>query len=446
MDAKINVRESCRVCGSKKLRPIISLGNQYITNFTDVAIADAARGALDLVLCDIAEGGCGLLQLRHTTDQDALYRKYWYRSGISTTMVAALKDIVRCSEKLVKLGEGDIVVDIGSNDGTLLRHYENKNIVTVGFEPSNLWELGIPGTSKAIHDYFNYETFSCEIGDKKAKIITAVAMFYDLEDPNKFVDDIKKCLDKDGIFIIQMNYLGLMLENNTFDNISHEHLEYYSLLSLDALLKRHNLEIFDVELNDVNGGSYRVYVKHKDGAVVGLPGCDARVQALKNYEKSLGLDTAKAYQDFAGRISSIKEKLVGFLEKEVQAGKKIYIYGASTRGLVVLQYCGIDNKLISAATDKNPDKWGKYIVGTGIPIIPVEQYQKDKPDYLFVLPYQFLKEIVTQEKEFLNNGGKMIFALPEFRIIDSVANLDANPLIEKCLGKNPAMKILVKPM
>lgn len=388
-----------------------------MTNFVEESEKDYVKGPLELVLCSVKDGGCGLLQLRHTLDHDVLYRKYWYRSGISTTMVKALGDIAASAERLVKLSAGDMVVDIGSNDGTLLRQFKTTGLVTVGFEPSNLWKLGIEGTSRIVNDYFNCEAFSREFRDKKAKLITSIAMFYDLEDPNRFVEDVKKCLDKDGLWIIQMNYLGLMLENNTFDNISHEHLEYYSLLSLENLLNRHDMEPFDVELNDVNGGSFRIYVRHKGGKIKAFPEARKRLTELKNQEKQKGFDDNRTYDEFARKIEKMKKDMMNFLRQETARGKKIFIYGASTRGLVVLQYFGIDRRLIKAAVDKNPDKWGKYIVGTGIPIMSVEEYRKEKPDYLFVLPYHFIEEIKEQERAFLEQDGKMIVAIPEFRII-----------------------------
>jgi len=224
-------------------------------------------------------------------------------------------------------------------------------------------------------------------------------------------------LDEDGLWVIQMNYLGLMLENNTFDNICHEHLEYYSLLSLQNLLNRHDMEPFDVELNDVNGGSFRIYIRHKRGNINGFPGAEERLRKLKAYEEKMGFDNIRAYDKFAKRIEKTKSDLMDFLNQEVKERKKIFVYGASTRGLVVLQYFGIDKELIKAAVDKNPEKWGKYIVGTGIPIMSVEEYRKEKPDYLFVLPYHFIEEIKDQERDFLEKGGKMIVAIPKFKII-----------------------------
>ena len=415
----VKTRKACRVCGSTKLVPILSLGSQYVTNFVEQPEGDYPKGPLDLVLCNVKDGGCGLLQLKHTVERDIMYRKYWYKSGISSTMVKALADIASAVEKTVHLTKGDIVVDVGANDGTLLRQYKTPGLVRVGFEPSNLWQLALEGNTKIIHDYFNHASFSEEFGDKKAKAITSIAMFYDLEDPNSFVEDVKKCLDKDGVWIIQMNYLGLMVENNTFDNISHEHLEYYSLLSLENLLKRHDIEAFDVDLNEVNGGSFRIYVRHKGSVVKGFVGAEQRLKKQKAYEMKMGFDDSKIYSKFAERIEKNKKAVVSFLKQQVKAGKKIFIYGASTRGLVVLQYFGIDNKLIAGAADMNSDKWGKYIVGSGIPIMSVEDYRKQKPDFLLVLPYHFLDEIRAQEREFLQNGGKMIVAIPDFAVISN---------------------------
>ena len=404
---------ACRVCGSKELIEILSLGEQYVVDFVDNLSNDSNKGPLDLVMCR----SCGLLQLKHTFDHDFLYKKYWYKSGISTTMVAALRDIVKKAEMLIPLAENDIVIDIGSNDGTLLEQYDKNNIIKVGFEPSNLGTLVNAKNITVIHDYFTFEQFNKVFMSMKAKIITSIAMFYDLDNPNRFVEDVKNSLDNNGLWIIQMNYLGSMLSNNTFDNISHEHLEYYSFATLNYLLRKHNLEPIDVEINDVNGGSFRVYIKKAGAKIKPFAGSSERIEKLVLYEKNLGLDKIKTYNAFADRIKKIRADLLNLLNEKKKERKKIFIYGASTRGIVILQYAGITKALIDAATDKNKDKWGKYIVGTGIKIIPIDQYRREKPDYLFVLPYHFIDEIKEQEKEFINRGGKLIIAIPSVRVI-----------------------------
>lgn len=413
----ITERTDCRVCGFEELDPILSLGNQYVTNFLADPEEEALRAPLDIVLCGASKGGCGLLQLRHTVQRDILYKQYWYLSGTSATMVRALDDIAQRSEELAELNRGDVVVDIGSNDGTLLTLLKTPRLVKVGFEPSNLWDLCQNKEVTTLHDYFNYEAFSKRFGDRKAKLIMSIAMFYDLDDPNSFVDDIRKSLDPNGLWIIQMNYLATMLEQNTFDNISHEHLEYYSLGSLETLLERHNLEVIDVEINEVNGGSFRTYIRQRGSKIGESSGSAERLSRQREYEEEVGLQDRRVYDAFVKRVERLGADLKSFLTQEVEKGKRVYILGASTRGLVVLQYAGIDNKLITAAADKNPQKVGRYIVGTGIPIISLEQARRDNPEYMFVLPYQFKNEIMEQEREFLEGGGKMIFAMPKLQVI-----------------------------
>jgi NDP-4-keto-2,6-dideoxyhexose 3-C-methyltransferase len=399
------------------LKPVLTLGNQYISNFIDSPTQECYVAPLELVLCTRSAGGCGLLQLRHTIPGEVLYRKYWYKSGVNQTMIKALADIADRAEKLVKPSPGDIVVDIGCNDGTLLRSYKSSNATLVGFEPAtNLVEEAQVGTTKIINDFFNYRNFQKEFGSKKAKIITAIAMFYDLEDPNQFVDDIAKTLETDGVWIIQLSYLPTMLENNAFDNIVHEHLEYYSLQSLEYLLHIHGLEVFDVELNDVNGGSFRVYIKHKNCKKYPT---SKNVNSIREHEKSMDLDDYRTYEAFSKRIRDLRAKTYNFIKKEVEKGKKVYVYGASTKGNTLLQFYNLDSVLIRAAAEKNPNKWGKKTICTLIPIISEEQARKEKPDYFLVLPWHFIKEFMVREKDYLDAGGRFIVPLPKFKIVDS---------------------------
>ena len=402
--------EKCRVCGCKKLRDIMSLGIQHIINFPDSESTDKGiRAPLDLVICD--NSSCSLVQLRHTVNPELMYREYWYRSGVNKTMRDALLNITSSAQKCVKLGRGDIAVDIGANDGTLLRSYNIEGLLTVGFEPaSNLIKFTQEGTYKVINDFFNAPSFREHFNNSQAKVITSIAMFYDLEDPNKFVSDIKSILEQDGVWINQMNYLGTMLEYNAFDNISHEHLEYYSLSSLQYLLNRHNLEVFDVELNDLNGGSIRAYITHK-----GTQKISSKVAELQETENHL--NSLKSYELFVTRITNIRDSLLNFVDTEIAKGKSIYVYGASTRGSTLLQYFNLDSKRISAAAERNPVKWGKKMIGTNIPIISEEDARNANPDYFLVLPWAFINEFKLREKNFLENGGKFIVPLPDFKLI-----------------------------
>jgi SAM-dependent methyltransferase len=346
-----------------------------------------------------------------------MYTQYWYRSGVNQSMKDALKDITNQVEKIIDLNENDLVLDIGCNDGTLLRSYDAHGIVLAGFEPAkNLIEYATEGTSKIVNDFFKFESYEKAFGKKKAKVITCIAMFYDLPDPNKFVEDIKKCLDEKGLWIIQMSYLPSMLEQNAFDNICHEHLEYYSLASMEFLLAKHELEVFDVELNDVNGGSFRVYIQHKGAGFKALPENEGKLDALRKKEEEMKLNKRTAYDEFAERVKQLKKKLVEFIKKATGEEKKVYVYGASTKGNTLLQYYGLDYTLIEGAAERNPIKYGKKTVGSKIRIMSEEE-AREKADYFLVLPWHFKKEFLKREKNFLEKGGKFIFPLPEFQVI-----------------------------
>ena len=408
--------QACRNCQNNNLKHILNIGNQYLVDFLEED-GENFTAPLELVLCDPETNGCGLLQLHHTVSPDLLYRRFWYKSGVNQTIRDDLEEIVRKAEEKVNLENDDIVLDIGANDGTLLRFYKNKSIKPIGFEPAtNLLEEASIDTFKIFNEYFNAKSFKSEFGTKKARVITSISMFYDLDKPHDFVGDIKDILDDNGIWILQMNYLVTMLENNAFDNIVHEHLEYYSLQSLEYLLNKHDLEVFDVEQNNINGGSIRVYIKFKNCKKFSI---SKNVDSVREYEKKIGLNNTKTYLDFAKRILNLREQTCGFIEDEIRDGKKIYVYGASTRGNTLLQYYGLNSELILAAAERNPEKWGKKTVGSKIPIISEKQARSEKPDYFLILPWYFKEEFVKRESEFLQNGGKFLIPLPEFEVINS---------------------------
>ncbi len=398
----------CRLCGSKRLSRVLSLGNQYVSDFV-TPTGQHPKSPLELIHCT----NCGLVQLRHTFPRTNLYRHYWYRSGISKTMREALEDITTKAYQVAKPDQGDLVIDTGCNDGTLLRTYPSSRLRLVGFEPAeNLVEDARRDTHWVFNDFFKADVFRDKFANDKAKIITSIAMFYDLEDPNKFVHDVAECLSPDGVWIVQQNYLATMLQKNGFDNIGHEHLEYYSLSTMERLLARHALESFDAETNDVNGGSFRIYAAHK-----GIYPMKESVALLTRNEDHLRLNDVEAYHKFAANILKIKFQLKQLVRNEVQNGKTVYVYGASNRGNTILQYCGLDYRLIKKATDANKEKWGLRTVGTKIPIVSKEEARKDKPDYFLVLPHHFLEEIRREEKDYLDKGGKFIVPLPEVRVI-----------------------------
>lgn len=393
----------CRLCGSENLVEVFSLGDQYINDFVSQdKIGKGLKAPLDLVLCQ----KCSLLQLRHTAPQELLYsRYYWYRSGVTDTMRRALRDITQEIESMVELKPGDVVLDIGANDGTMLATYTTKGIQRVGCEPANnLVDQLRQNAEHVMHDFWSYERYmdlAGQWGLGKAKVITAIGMFYDLEDPNTFIRDAQKALTDDGIFVAQLMCLASMIEKNDVGNICHEHLEYYSLESLRYLFETNGLEIFKIEENDVNGGSYRIFCRHYQGTGI-------------SFDEKYTQDDIQA---FGKRIQENRDRCVNFIKAEVAKGKKVYIYGASTKGNVILQYYGLDAKLITAASERSPEKWGKYTIGTWIPIVSEDEARKAKPDYFLVLPWAFFKEFYEREKEWREGGGQFIVPLPEFKVV-----------------------------
>ena len=393
----------CRLCGHDGLRDVFTLGDQYINDFVPPErIGKGLAAPLELVMCS----RCTLLQLRHTAPQELLYsRYYWYRSGVTDTMRRALRDITAEIENMVTLRAGDVILDIGANDGTMLATFTMPGIRRVGCEPAdNLIDMLRLNTEYVMHDFWNYEQYielASQWGFGKARVITAIGMFYDLEDPNKFIADACKALSDDGIFVAQLMCLMPMLKKNDVGNIVHEHLEYYSLQSHKYLFEKNGLEMFKIEENDVNGGSYRIFARHYKGT--GIP-----------IEENITFEDILA---FGKRVQENRDRCVAFIKQEVANGKKVYVYGASTKGNVILQYYSLDNKLITAAAERSPEKWGKYTIGTWIPIVSEEEARKAQPDYFLVLPWAFFDEFYEREKKWRARGGKFIVPLPEFRVV-----------------------------
>jgi SAM-dependent methyltransferase len=369
---------------------------------------------------------CRLLQLRHTVPGETMYQDYWYRSGTNQTMRDALADISASAAKLVHLKASDSVLDVGCNDGTLLNSYTVPGVYKIGFDPAeNLAVFSRKAADKVLVGFFDADRFWAdpELRERRPKVVTSIAMFYDLEDPNKFVADIQRVMHPEGVWIVQMSYLPLMLKQNDFGNICHEHLEYYSLQSLEYLLGRHGFSIVDVQLNDVNGGSIRALIRNRAANESLFADQSYREQAasgvsrLRESEAELGLDSMTPYREFAERVQEIKRQVRDFIEGQVAQKKKIFVYGASTKGNTMLQYFGLDNSVIGAAAERNPDKWGMVTVGTRIPIISEAEARAANPDYFLVLPWHFIEEFKAREHDYLSSTGKFIVPLPQFALI-----------------------------
>lgn len=418
----VKVRQTCRLCGSKSLSLILDLGPQMLASaFASKDNEDrlpTRKVPLELVRCnpELDENACGLVQLRHTFPSDIMYTDYWYASGVNQTMRDALADITSKVVQYVDIVKGDIAVDIGCNDGTLLKSYKNPALELVGFDPAKNF-VGVVGEGfTRINDYFNKQSYIAAKDQTKAKIVTSIAMFYDLEDPVSFSKDIFDILADDGIWVLQMADLPNMLAHNMFDNICHEHTTYYSLAPMEYIFKRCGMKLVDVEMNNVNGSSYRFYIRKASGPD---PTVDAvkRIAKVRFDEFNMALDTDEPYKKFKENIERNKSDLLFFINQERAKGKKIFVYGASTKGNVLLQYCGLNEEIIPYAAERNPRKWGTRTLGSNIPIISEEDARAMNPDYFLVLPYHFLDEMIVREKEFIDRGGKFIVPVPSVKLV-----------------------------
>jgi SAM-dependent methyltransferase len=364
------------------------------------------------------QNACGLIQVRHTVPGSILYRSYWYRSGINRTMTENLHGIAREAEALVHLSPGDLVVDIGCNDGTLLDGYRTEDLKVLGFDPSDVARYASEKGYEVIRDFYRGNLLKERYPDQKARVITSIAMFYDLEDPAEFVAEVAEHLAEDGVWVMELHYLPAMLERNAFDTICHEHLEYYSLAVLERLCAQAGLEAISASLNDINGGSIRIFIGHRSRHAP-TPEARLALQELRIREFEMALDAPEPYEHFAADVQRVRDDLVGLVRSLHDEGKAIHVYGASTKGNTILQYAGIDAELVQCAADRNPDKWGSETIGTGIPIVSEEESRARGPDYYLVLPWHFLPEFVEREADFLAGGGQFIVPLPEVALVDA---------------------------
>jgi NDP-4-keto-2,6-dideoxyhexose 3-C-methyltransferase len=387
----------CRSCGASDMNTVFDMGDLKINAFVNEPNTDVGSAPLVLVHCN----KCDLTQLDHTVREQELYENYWYLSRLNKKIVDNLESITVDATYEVTLNDNDIVADIGANDGTLLSFYPS-NVTRVGIDPAqNIHNELKNNCDVMIGDFFNKNNWVEKLGNKKAKIITTIAMFYDLDNPNEFVQDIKSVLDESGVWVCQLMTARPMLDTNDLGNVIHEHLEYYSYKALVNLLERNGLEIYQVRENDINGGSYQLYIQHyNDGSC--------------KYEEDC---STIRYTTWKSNIDKNRDDTMNFLRTEVSNGKKVYIMGASTKGNTIMQYYGLDSNVINGAAEIHPDKIGKYLVGSSIPIVHEDDAKKDA-DYFLVFPFHF-KELFVNKimKDWIAEGGQLIFCTPKFEVV-----------------------------
>jgi hypothetical protein len=400
--------EKCRICGNSVLECVLDLGSQTLTGiFPRTKDAKITAGPLRLVKCVGGETVCGLLQLEYSFDSAEMYgQNYGYRSGLNASMVTHLRRKVEKILGQVELSAGDLVVDIGSNDSTTLQAYPTGPVL-VGIDPTGAkFHSYYPAHISLIPDFFSAALLKQRFPGKKAKVITSFAMFYDLEDPISFMRQVHEVLADDGIWVFEQSYMPAMLRTNSYDTVCHEHLEFYGLRQIKWMADRTGFKIVDVEFNDVNGGSFSVTVSK----AVGSESISPLVQKILEEERTMGLDTLAPFHAFAERTAKSKHDLTQFIERARNEGKTVAGLGASTKGNVLLQYCGLTDKDIPYIGEVNSDKFGCYTPGTLIPIIAESELLAMKPDYLVVLPWHFRKFFEENPKYSHLN---LVFPLPD---------------------------------
>ena len=399
--------KKCRVCGSDDLTVVVDLGSIFPSGFLkpDEKLSDDMRVPLVACRCE----NCGLVQLKYTVDLDQMYRQYWYSSSLNKSMVSSLHEIVEDIESKINVQSEDVVVDIGCNDGTMLGMYPRSSM-QIGFDPA--LNLHKPNCHTFINDYFTAEAY-WKVTDKKAKVVTAIAMFYDLPDPVKFTKDVASILDKDGLFVVQFTDLLSMFKLTAYDSFCTEHLEYYTLLDVVNILNEAGLRVIDVSYNDVNGGSIRVTACHRESN---------RVSSEVVVATLLEEDAYFATHDFAffnDNIEKTKKAVSGFLEWAKSIHNDVHLLGASTKGNTLLQHCGITKELVPFAAEVNPDKFGLRTAGSDIEIISETDSLIKHPDYYLVPVWHFKASILNNQKiqEYLSSGGHLVFPLPKLTVV-----------------------------
>jgi NDP-4-keto-2,6-dideoxyhexose 3-C-methyltransferase len=409
----------CRICRNPNLVPILDLGIQALTGVFPRSTGDPVpRSPLELVKClPVGDSkSCGLVQLRHSYSLSEMYGdNYGYRSGLNAAMVAHLRRKAQRIKETIQLAPGDLVLDIGSNDSTFLQAMREEGITAVGMDPSgSKFRSYYPSDIALIPEFFSARGFNDAFEGRRASVVTSFAMFYDLEDPVQFMREIEEVLTDDGIWVFEQSYLPLMLARNAYDTVCHEHLEYYALGQIVFMAEQAGLKILDVETNDVNGGSFSVVAAKRAST---RPANHGAIERLQREESEIGIEGLKVFREFENRVGNLRQELRQFLACSREDKLKLFGYGASTKGNVILQYCNVTTAEIACIADVNRDKYGAFTPGTHIPIVSEEDARSQCPDAWLVLPWHFRPGILRREEPFLRAGHKIVFPLPRLDVV-----------------------------
>lgn len=404
--------KNCRICGNKNLTNYLDLGetplaNSYVTKLED----EEEVFPLRVLLCE----ECLLSQLDIVVNPSVLFRNYAYRSSISNSFHDHCNDFAKELNESNIIEQGDLVLDIASNDGTLLKKFKARGNKVLGIDPAiNIAEIANKEGIETLPNFWTPDLAKKLLSIRgTAKIITAFNVFAHVHDLHSFVGAVKILLDKEGYFIIEAPHLLKLIEKNAFDTIYHEHLSYLLVKPIQKLMALHGLKISKVDETDIHGGSIRIYIEHKD-----KPGrFDNSVQKIIEKEENSGLYSKKAYLDFREKVLNIREELVGSLSKLKQQGKIIGGFGASAKGNTLLNYFGINNQMVDYIFDSTPEKQNKFTPGANIPIIDANLLMEKNPDYLLLLAWNFAPEIIEKTKTYKDKGGKYIIPIPKIKVI-----------------------------
>ena len=406
---------ACRIGQHTNLVSVLDLGVHALTGvFPRDSGEFVPEAPLELVWCPES----GLVQLAHSFNLSELFGdSYGYRSGLNRSMVNHLEQTAAWICERLELRAGDVVLDIGSNDATLLRSFTQPGLQRIGIDPTGeKFREYYPEDVRLESDFFRADLFRRHFPEEKARVITSLGMFYDLEDPGHFVGEIREILAADGVWHFEQSYLPDMLERTSYDTVCHEHLEYYAFGPIQRLLQSHGLQATDASFNSINGGSLAVTAAHQSS---GIPVNAPAIQSIEEREARAELGRLETYTRFADAVARHREELVALIRELRADGCRVIGYGASTKGNVLLQYCGFGPDDFPCIAEVNEDKFGAVTPGSHIPIVSETEAKSLRPDYMLVLPWHFRDAIVERECEYLAGGGKLIFPLPRIEIVSN---------------------------